>query len=48
MTVIAKRTSDSKVFSFVKGGDVVILERLTVESMHSQSETIKIMDQLAA
>lgn len=32
MTVIVKRVCDGKVFSFMKGADSIILDRLTAES----------------
>jgi magnesium-transporting ATPase (P-type) len=37
MTVVAKRESDGKIFSFVKGGDVVIVDRLSQGSRDSNA-----------
>jgi P-type E1-E2 ATPase len=48
MTVIAKRMSDGKVYSFVKGGDVVIIDRLSKESKDSDTQTIQLMNDLAS
>ena len=47
MSVIAKNESNGKVFSFVKGADIAILQRLSEESRTSQPACIKQMDDYA-
>jgi magnesium-transporting ATPase (P-type) len=48
MSVIAKRQSDNKVYSFVKGADVVIIDRLTSTSKGANATAFKTMNDEAS
>lgn len=48
MSLVVKRSSDNRVFSFVKGGDIVIIDRLSAGSKGSSVESVNLMNQLAS
>ena len=47
MSVVAKRESDSQVFSFVKGADSIILDRLSAAHRDVSGSTIEHLNMLA-